>query len=386
MNKWTTFVALAVVCLVALVLPTHAAAQQDEANPPIMRPVISEDLVPLQAIAPIARDGLVGEGFLRKPPGDGPFPAIVLIHGGMRRLPTERIREYALSTHPSRFLEAGYVIAAITYRSRDIDPITQTTLTVQDAVAAVDYLKGLPYVDSNSVVINGCSGGGDLALEVAAATEVAAIVPEEPVSMLYRASSDHQRFEEKIARISSPVLIVQGGPSELNRFNAEVLIPELRAAGTSLEVITYPGEPHCFAFGASRAVALKAFQDIDAFIRRYVETPPRAVDDSLVEHVPIAIEPERVAITVSSEILADYVGTYEVPGFGDNVVTLEDNQLMMEVPGFGKFQAFAESETHFFNEADVEFEFVRGDDGIVTHMIVQLGTIEATAQRKSNDG
>jgi dipeptidyl aminopeptidase/acylaminoacyl peptidase len=315
MNKWTTFVALAVVSLAALVSPPHAAAQQDPANPPIMRPVISEEVAPLQTIAPVAQDGHRGEGFLRKPPGDGPFPAIVLIHGGLSRLPTERIREYALNTHPSRFLEAGYVIAAITYRSRDIDPITQTTLTVQDAVAAVDYLKGLPYVDSNSVVINGCSGGGDIALEVAAATEVAAIVPEEPAAMhmagvvtadlaalgvgaeldyvqLYRVNTDHQRFAEKIARISSPVLIVQGdspGPG-LNRFNAEVLIPELRAAGTSLEVMTYPGEPHCFAFYSRTrrpAVALKAFQDIDSFIRRYVETQPQPIPPSLVQHVPV---------------------------------------------------------------------------------------------------
>ncbi len=95
---------------------------------------------------------------------------------------------------------------------------------------------------------------------------------------------------------------------------------------------------------------------------------------------------ERVAITVSSEILADYVGTYEVPGFGDNVVTLEDNQLMGESPGFGKSQLFAESETHFFNEADVEVEFVRDDDGIVTHMMVRFGSNEMTAPRKSNDG
>lgn len=317
MNKWTTFVALAVVSLAALASPPHAAAQQDPANPPIMRPVISEEVAPLQTIAPVAQDGHRGEGFLRKPPGDGPFPAIVLIHGGLARLPTERIREYALNTHPSRFLEAGYVVAVITYRSRDIDPIAQTPLTLQDAVAAVDYLKGLPYVDPNSVVINGCSGGGDIALEVAAATDVAAIVPEEPASMLmagvmtadviaafsagaeldpvqlYRANSDHQRFEEKIARISSPVLIVQGGgggPSDVNPFNAEVLIPELRAAGTSLEVITYPGEPHCFAFYSDAprpAVALKAFQDIDAFIRRYVETQPQPIPPSLVQHVPV---------------------------------------------------------------------------------------------------
>jgi len=286
-----------------------------------MRPVISEEVAPLQTIAPVARDGHVGEGFLRKPPGDGPFPAILLIHGGLARRPTEGIGEYALGTHPSRFLEAGYVIAAITYRSRDIDPNAQTPLTVQDAVAAVDYLKGLPYVDPNSVVINGCSGGGDLALEVAAATEVAAIVPEEPASMLmagvfnadvtasrssgaeqdfvelYRAHGDRQGLLEKIARISTPILIVQGdGNLGLNRFNAEVLIPELRAAGKSLEVMTYPGEPHCFAVYSTPsrtprpAVALKAFQDIDAFIRRYVETQPEPIAPSLVQHVPVGSE------------------------------------------------------------------------------------------------
>ena len=47
-----TLVAPAVVCLVALVSPPHSAAQQDQANTPITRPVISEDVIPLQAIAP----------------------------------------------------------------------------------------------------------------------------------------------------------------------------------------------------------------------------------------------------------------------------------------------------------------------------------------------
>ncbi len=196
---------------------------------------------------------------------------------------------------------------------------------------------------------------------------------------LYRANSDHQRFEEKIARISSPVLIVQGdGPSELNRFNAEVLIPELRAAGTSLEVRTYPGEPHCFAF-ANYSRSGKAFQDIDGFIRRYVETQPD-------EHVPVELVPfssERVAITVSSEILADYVGTYELAPGLDLVVTLEDNQLMAQAPGQDKAQLFAMTETEFFAEAsNVQFEFVRGDDGNVTDVIAHMGPNDITAPRK----
>jgi hypothetical protein len=121
-------------------------------------------------------------------------------------------------------------------------------------------VKSLPYVDPSSVVVNGTSGGGDLALELAAATELAAIAAEEPATLLmagiitadmwaeaqeriagsvaagggrgrgrgagvttadilgdwdlvelYRAAGDSETLTEKIARIRSPILIIQGG-------------------------------------------------------------------------------------------------------------------------------------------------------------------------------
>ena len=92
---------------------------------------------------------------------------------------------------------------------------------------------------------------------------------------------------------------------------------------------------------------------------------------------------ERIAITVSSEILADYVGTYGPGSDGDFVVTLEDDQLMLELVGFNKYPAVAESETEFLiKEAGARIEFVRGDDGFVKHLIVRLGPSEATVPRK----
>jgi dienelactone hydrolase len=250
---------------------------------------------------------------VRVPPGEGPFPAVDLIHGGLTRRPTEKLREYALSTHPSRFLEVGYVTVVITYRSRDVDPTAQTPLPVSDCVAAIEFVKALPYVDPDSVLVNGVSGGGDLTLESAAQVEVAAIAPEEPAAVLmaglvvadssvarqadylalYRAREDHGEFRAKLARISSPILILQGNHdthSGLNRFTAAVLIPELEAAGRSFEVITYPGEPHAFSFYSNPeytprpAAALKAFRDIDAFARRFLEVQPVAMDPSLVRH------------------------------------------------------------------------------------------------------
>ncbi len=299
---------------------TRHAVSQSRDTEPITRPVVSENTSPLEPIAPVAKDGHRGTGLLRRPPGTGPFPALVWIHGGLSTRPEAELRDYARSSNPSRFLAAGYVVAVITYRSRDEDP--QTGVSLEDSLAAVDHLRRLPYVDPRSVVIFGCSGGGDLALEIAATTDIAAIAAEEPATMLFTglfnrelpkqgaryAPGDgtglvddpraytpkyQQRTREKIGRIQSPIMIVQGDPaSRLNQFNAAVFIPELRTAGKSVEVRTYPGEPHCFAFYGTAprtprpAAALKVFQDVDAFFRRYLNTKPKPIDPTLVHHEP----------------------------------------------------------------------------------------------------
>jgi dipeptidyl aminopeptidase/acylaminoacyl peptidase len=296
-------------------------AHQELGLDSVTHPVISEDTSPIETVAPVADDGHRGHAVLRKPPGAGPFPAVVIIHGGLAAQPPERVRQLALGVQPSRFLATGYVVAVITYRSRDEDP--QSTTSAADALAAVTYVRQLPYVDRHSVVVSGCSGGGDLALEVAAATDVAAIVPEEPASILltgvfnktfakqgerytpmdsapiypdpkrYYTAERQEHTRAKLARIRCPILIIQGDQQPINRFNAAVLIPELRASGRSLEVITYPGEPHCFAFYGSGertprpAAAHKAFLDTDRFVRRYLRTQPKQLDPRFVKHIPV---------------------------------------------------------------------------------------------------
>jgi dipeptidyl aminopeptidase/acylaminoacyl peptidase len=309
-------------CITTSILTTTPLATGSGQREQITRPAVSEKASPLEPIAPVAKDGYRGQAFLRKPPGAGPFPAVVLIHGGLTTRPSESLREYALTTTlPSRFLAAGYVVATITYRSRDVDP--QSRVSLDDSLAAVEYLQRLPYVNAASVGVYGCSGGGDLALAVAAEKPVAAVVAEEPASMLFTGvwnnaspkagerytprdtapivenpkryyTEEYQRLTRgKIARIQSPILIVQGDVETLlavNDFNAAVLIPELQSARKAVEVITYPGEPHCFAFAsrpASVAAALKAFRDTDAFFRRYMATQPKPIDPRLITHMQL---------------------------------------------------------------------------------------------------
>ena len=311
-------------CLTTSVLPPPGALAQTSR---ITKPAVSESASALQPIAPVARDGYRGQGILRKPPGDGPFPAVVVIHPGLVTWPSELLRQVSTGAFASRFLAAGYVVATMTYRSRDVDP--QSRLSLDDSLAAVEYLQKLPYVNSASLVVYGCSGGGDLALAVAAEKPVAAIVAEEPASILFTGvfnntspksgerytpqdsaplfvdprqhyTSERQRTTRaKIAKIQSPTLIVQGDvktPLAVTAFHAAERIPELRSAGKTVEVLTYPGMPHCFAFGppgatpAMEASAAKAFQDMDVFFRRHIATQPTPVDPMLITHVPVSAQ------------------------------------------------------------------------------------------------
>jgi dipeptidyl aminopeptidase/acylaminoacyl peptidase len=289
-------------------------------NAPAVFPVVSEDASPIESIAPVARDGSRGLGFLRKPPGAGPFPALILIHGGPGPRPAGMLTPLATAPAASIFLAAGYVVVVITYRGRDDDP--QAPVSLEDSLAAIDHVGRLPYVDSQSIGIYGCSGGGNVGLEIVAATrQVRAVVLEEPASIIFTGifnsrfpkagprytaadarpigenpkgyyTAEYQKLTRaKIERISSPMLIIQSDQEPtLVRFNNEVFIPELRAAGKNLEVKSFTGEPHCFAFNGQAAQppnVVKALEDAEVFVRRHVNTEPKAVDSNLVRRVPL---------------------------------------------------------------------------------------------------
>src|SRR5690606_35445292 len=112
-------VVTALVALCAAMLSSTLRAQSADSDVAVTRPVIAEDLIGVELINPVADDGFAGEAFLRKPPGNGPFPAVLLVHGGAPRWSTAALRDYSTHIHASRFLQAGYVVVAITRRDLD---------------------------------------------------------------------------------------------------------------------------------------------------------------------------------------------------------------------------------------------------------------------------
>ncbi len=303
------------------------------AQDPVTRPAISEEVSPVEEVTvsvatPVGR---TASGVVRKPPGRGPFPAVVVIHGGFGPKPLSTLRQEALSNPTmTRFLAAGFVTVVPTYHSAVVPQ------AVWDVQAIIEHVKQMKEVDSTSVVLYGCSAGGDLVLHLAGATEVAATTAEEPVTLGFtgmftedtpKAGADftladlspmwadpHKFYtpairsitQERIRKITSPFLFAQGDQRNLvngvdhHKIVNEILIPEMKAAGIEVEDIVYPGQQHCFGFwggvsggvfsGSAEAEVAGStlFADMATFFTRHLSTQPQAIDDSLVELVPVS--------------------------------------------------------------------------------------------------
>jgi dienelactone hydrolase len=106
---------------------------------------------------------LVG-GEMFRPTGNGPFPAILALHGcaGWPKLDFERLRM-------EQYVRLGYVVLAVdSFTSRGIlqacIPGSVHADRVGDAFGALDWLADQPFVEATRVAVLGFSQGGSVAL------------------------------------------------------------------------------------------------------------------------------------------------------------------------------------------------------------------------------
>ena len=92
---------------------------------------------------------------------------------------------------------------------------------------------------------------------------------------------------------------------------------------------------------------------------------------------------ERKEAKVDPAVYDAYVGDYELrPGFS-LAVTREGNRIFAQATGQQKLELFPESETRFFlKEVDAQIEFVRGEGGKVTGLILHQNGREMPGKRK----
>jgi len=102
-------------------------------------------------------------GVLTRPAGEGPFPVVVVNHGGYMpaivMLPLCR-----------QFAARGYVAAASDYRGCGFSQGKHEMAKgeVDDVLALIEHLKSLPYADTKRLVMIGESHGGAITLLAAA--------------------------------------------------------------------------------------------------------------------------------------------------------------------------------------------------------------------------
>jgi dipeptidyl aminopeptidase/acylaminoacyl peptidase len=106
---------------------------------------------------------------LRKPEGDGPFPAVIFIHGGLGNDPkyTQAMLDWSVA---KLLLDAGFVVFSTDYR------VDHSGKDIGDIVTAFEFVADQPFVDDQKITYFGDSHGAFLAIMAATQTDPFALV------------------------------------------------------------------------------------------------------------------------------------------------------------------------------------------------------------------
>lgn len=137
--------------------------------------VVSENDSPIEQTYIKAKDGVYIAAAIRKPKGNGPFPAIIVFHGAPGGRGMEQLVGWSRGDHGGpvweRFLQEGFVVAVADYRGGDYNtvnaPSGNVTTAIDDGISVIDYVRALPYVDGSRVSLYGVSLGGNLVMFLA---------------------------------------------------------------------------------------------------------------------------------------------------------------------------------------------------------------------------
>ena len=193
-------------------------------------PAAAEELVRF----PSAGQGDPVQGYLTRPKGKGPFPAVVLLHTCLG-LPEAR------ASIGERLATWGYVALFVDdFATRRLKETCAVDFkqALPDAYGALAYLSRLPYVDPARIAAVGFSQGGDTALRIASGggdgtsfKVAAAFYP--PCANLAGATLD------------VPTLILVGAKDEVTPAADCARLMKQQTPGMA-KLVVYPGAAHAF--------------------------------------------------------------------------------------------------------------------------------------------
>jgi dienelactone hydrolase len=238
-------VALALTSLLALCHTAHAAerVQFESARyqvGPLQRRLALERREPIIPAAPSIIDG-----FLTRPDGPGPFPAVVHLHGcgGL----ADDVKRGANHFWSERLASWGYAVLVVdSFTARGINNTCLGELAPRtaDAYGALAWLARRPFVDANRIVVIGFSAGGIATLSIAEARDFE----------LFENEGEHD-FKAAVALYPAcmsdnpmklPTLILTGELDDWTPAAACRTTAARRTGGSAVKLIVYPGTYHAF--------------------------------------------------------------------------------------------------------------------------------------------
>jgi dipeptidyl aminopeptidase/acylaminoacyl peptidase len=274
-------------------------------------------------------DGVKIAGYVRKPAGAGPFPIVIILHGGgptaravsgnteeerAKAMVDEAVRASKVlghATHPPLpdFLAQGWAIYSLDYRTDPryiLDPREW-----DDTLVAVAKARSFPFVDPKRMAIMGGSHGGHVTGRMIARVSLTCAVICAPAGLdlialsrlaekgtpiggnlgLVRAfekragvkmaeveknpeAYQYSSLLTEVATVHSPVLMISGkndpnGPLPV----MDQYVDALRAAGNEAETYHPDNGPHGFYWGIPKVIpeTAESTRRALAFIKKHVD-------------------------------------------------------------------------------------------------------------------
>jgi dipeptidyl aminopeptidase/acylaminoacyl peptidase len=212
-----------------------------------------------------ASGSLTLHGFLYRPSGTGPFPAIVFNHGS-EQLPGPKDGQAMF------YVAHGFVLfvphrrghghsadaGAYIGNTPTSSPAMVDALIAQsdDVMAAVAYVASLPYADAKRIAVAGCSFGGiESLLAAERGTGIASAIDFAGGAMMWASNPTLQERMKSAARNARvPVFFIQA-ENDFDTSPSRVLSDEMKRSGKPTRVHIFPpngtthAEGHGFCMG-----------------------------------------------------------------------------------------------------------------------------------------
>ena len=180
------------------------------------------------------------DAYLSRPDGNGPFPAIVYLHGcgGLSSATRHRIADLMTGW--------GYVTLAVnSFASRGIAEACTREMWSRkgDALGALRYLSGLGFVDPDRIALVGASQGGGIGLQIASTGAVDA--PQQPKFRAMVAYYPPCRLAAE--QLAIPALILIGEVDDWTpASDCESWMQRRAGKGAPVKLVVYPRAYHAF--------------------------------------------------------------------------------------------------------------------------------------------